>query len=94
MDDPTPRPTRIECAALMTMDGQIFSLPRPARHWDVIEYMIKQGVTEEQIARAEQGFTTDTLPFVRRRPAKRIAFKAGQLIKETHPTELFSEDVW
>lgn len=90
----TARPTRIECAALLTENGDIFSLPRPARHHDVIQHMVQRGFTEQQIALSEQGFTTDTLPFVRRPPAKRIAFKAGQLLKETHPTQLFSEDVW
>jgi hypothetical protein len=89
------RPTRIECAALLTEDGQVVSLPRPARHHDVIQHMTRQGFTPEAIARSEQGFTTDTLRFVRRKPALRIAWKADQLIKETAPAHgLFSEDVW
>lgn len=90
----TERPTRIECAAIRTEDGAIHSLPRPARHHDIIQDMVRRGVTERHIAEAEQGFTTDTMPFVRRQSAKRIAYKAGQLLKETHPMQLFSEDVW
>lgn len=88
------RPTRIECAALLTEADEVISLPRPARHHDVVLHMVKSGYTEEQIARSEQGFTTDTLDFVRRPPAKRIAARAGQLLRETHPIELFSEDLW
>lgn len=89
------RPTRIECAALLTEDGRVFSLPRPARHHDVIRHMTQEGVTAAEIARSEQGFTTDTMPFVRRLPAMRIARKANQLIKAPiHPQLLFSEDLW
>jgi len=90
------RPSRIECAALRTEDGQVFSLPRPARHMDIIMHMAREGFMPDAIAKCEQGFTTDTLPFVRRPPALRIADRAGQLIREaTAPAHgLFSEDVW
>lgn len=91
----TTRPTRIENAALLTEDGRVASLPRPARHHDVIAQMTRDGCTSDYIARCEQGFTTDTIPFVRRAPAKRIAEKGGQLIGEPiHARELFSEDLW
>lgn len=46
------------------------------------------------IAPCTQGFVTQDGRFVDRREAKRIAYRAGQLIRETHPTDLFSEDVW
>lgn len=89
------RPTRIECAALRTEEGIVVSLPRPARHHNVIHHMTKDGYTPEAIARCEQGFTTDTLPFLRRKPALRIAQRAGQIIRETAPYHgLFSEDLW
>ena len=91
-----PRPSRIVNAALLTDDGQVISLPRPARHHDVIAHMTKRGFTLEQIARSEQGFTTDTLPFVRRQPAMRIARDNGQLLRKDtfHLKQLFSEDLW
>lgn len=96
MTETTKRPTRIECAALLTEDGQVISLPRPARHHDIIQHMTKEGFTPEAIARSEQGFSTDTLRFVRRSPALWIAKKAGQLFRgePQHPSRLFSEDVW
>jgi hypothetical protein len=85
---------RIDRAALRTQDGKVYSLPKPARHHNVIHHMHELGISMEEIARADQGFVTECGVWCRRAPAKRIAQKAGQLIRETHPTALFSEDVW
>lgn len=89
------RPSRVVAAALLTVDGKIFSVPAPGRHHDVIRHMREQGVSVEAIARSEQGFTTDTYPFIRRQPALRVAERAGQILKAPiHPKMLFSEDLW
>jgi hypothetical protein len=90
---PKPIPT-IVTAALRCEDGIVYCLDAPARHHDVIRRLASTGVITAVIASCEQGFLTSDGRFVDRREAKRIAFTAGQLKQETHPTELFSEDVW
>jgi hypothetical protein len=89
---------RIAAAALMLDEPEkrVFSLPPPARHHNVIWYMREQGITVEEIARAEQGFVTSAGRFAWRKPAYRIAEIAGQIIKECPgpPRTLFSEHLW
>lgn len=79
--------------AAVYKDGIIYSMPRPARHHNVLHAMIASGVDDRG---SEQGFVTTLSRFVRRKPALRIADKAGQLKSEpTAPYHgLFSEDVW
>jgi hypothetical protein len=50
----------------------------------------------ELILPDQQGFVTECGTWARRKPALRIAQKAGQLVREpTAPAHgLFSEDVW
>lgn len=91
---PFQRPTRIVQAAIRTEDGQVVTLPRPARHQDIVSHMMANGFALEQIEKGEKGFTTDTMPFVRRQPARRIAEKAGQMIQSLHPSQLFTDDLW
>ena len=93
----TDRPTRITSAALRLTDGRVVTLPPPARHHDIIAHVLRSPeYGPDDHLTAEQGFATDTLPFVRRPPALRIAAKAGQLTKDPiAPMHgLFSEDVW
>lgn len=79
--------------AAVYKDGIIYSLSRPARHHNVLHAMIASGVDD---LGSEQGFVTTMGRWVRRKPALRIAAKAGQLKGEpTAPYHgLFSEDVW
>lgn len=86
----------IEMAALKPEGKDAVSLPRPARHHDVIRYMHEQGYSRAEIARSEQGFVTSAGRFMWRAPALRVAQRAGQLIggKSISSTRLFSEDVW
>lgn len=88
----------IERAAVRHADGEVFSLPRPARHCNVIVFMRDSGKPynvpglEE---RHEQGFVTNTGRFVDRIEARAIAEAAGQLLeRESGLEELYSEDVW
>jgi hypothetical protein len=74
------------------IDDKIYILPRPARHNDVIRYLVENGF--QPPIKGVQGFITNTGEFVDRKQGKIIATKANQLIKETHPTMLFSEDLW
>lgn len=86
--------TTILAAALRRPDGYLFILQQPNRHHDIIQHMARMGHDEGVIASCEQGFVTDAGNFAGRREAKKIAHYAGQLKRETHPTKLFSEDVW
>lgn len=82
-------------AAALFLNGKAHSLPKPARHHDVIGHMSRDGVSVEDISGAEQGFITSDGQFVRRKPALRIAQNAGQIIRSTAPAHgLFSEDIW
>lgn len=89
----------IDCAAILSEDGEVHSVPRPGRHHDVIALMIGKGYPAP--IRGEQGFLV-AVPggkmdgrFVRRVPAKHIARAAGQLRPTAMPLrELFSEDIW
>lgn len=87
---------RIAAAAIMK-GGQVYSLPPPARHHDVLRYMSTLGLRQE--GNDEQGFLTECGEFVRRKPAMMIAEHAGQLKRKQGPgtyqgPELFSEDLW
>lgn len=77
--------------AMRLLDGTVHSLPKPHRHADLILRLTKQGIDARG---AEQGFVDEQGVFYRRGAAKWHAMRCGQLIKETHPTQLFSEDVW
>lgn len=90
------RKMKIVAAAIM-IGERVWSLPPPARHYDVIRLMHEEGV--ERPDRGEQGFLTDTNNFVRRKPALMIAENAGQLKRKQgqgtyQGPELFSEDLW
>ena len=69
----------------------VHSLPRPARHHDVIKWMRDRGVKC-----GEQGFTDNNGHFVDRETAFKIATKAGQILdlNNTRGQSLFSEDLW
>lgn len=87
----------IVSAALQLADGSaIVSLPRPARHHNIISSMTAQGYALEQICSCEQGFLTDAGLFVDRKSAWAIALAAGQIAANVTdcPGMLFSEDVW
>lgn len=71
----------------------IFSQPAPARHSDVLSPLSQ--LHETAALQAEQGFLTDTGHFATRAAAKALVKRTGQpTIRDTHPTQLFSEDLW
>jgi hypothetical protein len=77
--------------------GKVWSLPAPNRHHDVILLAWQQtGVKYVDARDDDQGFLIDGETFVRRKPALRIARKAGQLKPGREGTngKLYSEDVW
>lgn len=87
---------RIEQAALH-MEGQTYTLPRPARHGDLFKANceVVNGIVRSPLMGAEQGFVTDTGRFVDRKEGCRIARAANQLIQKTGgPDTLYTEDLW
>ncbi len=88
---------RIGCAALRLDGGEVVSLPRPARHHDIIRFLIDRCDTPEAIAHAAQGFMTECGSFVGREGALYIAERAEQISRKTGGLgchQLFSEDLW
>lgn len=75
--------------------GTILSLPRPARHGDIIASMDTiMGIDGLLAYPDRQGFITDTGRFVNRVEAYGIAYRSGQLLEGTRGPQLFSEDLW
>lgn len=68
------------------------SMPRPARHHNILRQMAEAGMPIPIIG--EQGFLTSDGLFVGRHRAKVIAVEASQIIGTRDHDELFSEDVW
>lgn len=86
--------------AIKTDDGIIHTLPRPARHGDIINrlwrlYPAPTGRSESDFG--EQGFLLTDGTFADRGQAWIIAWMAGQVRAGAHKREvlhLFTEDVW
>jgi hypothetical protein len=84
----------IERAAILHR-GQVYSLPKPYRHHNVIREMASFGFGQD--AMWDQGFVTSAGRYVSRDMAVVLAAIAGQITfpKRTNPQdELFSEDLW
>ncbi len=85
---------RVVAVAVRDEKGEIHTLPSPARHHDVIREMARKDIRTAG-PDIEQGFLLSDGRFCRRKPAKHIAEKAGQLLpRASKLAELFSEDVW
>ncbi len=85
---------RVVAVAVRTDDGLIHSLPAPARHFSVVQLLVENhGYV--QTTMEDQGFLLSDGRFCRRKPAKLVAERAGQLLERASKlSELFSEDVW
>ena len=84
---------RIVSAAVYV--GAIISLPRPARHGDIMSSMdTLMGIDGALAYPDRQGFITDTGRFVNRVEAFGIAWRAGQIISGSKGPGLFSDDLW
>lgn len=76
-------------------DGQVWSLPPPARHHDVIRWIAEsngEGINGPD----EQGFISSDGVFVNRTQALEIALAANQVldVNNVRANRLFSEDLW
>ena len=76
-------------AVACMIDGKVQTLPAPARHHNVLH---KYPMPEHK--HGEQGFIDDSLGFVGRKKAAKIALAEGQVEKLHSPPWLFSEDLW
>lgn len=90
-------------AAAIRLKGKVWSLPRPARHFNVMQEIWKaQGgpvITGDQLqcdvtGYEDQGFLTSEEKFVDREEAAKIAIAAKQIEKLKWPPRLYSEDLW
>ncbi len=82
--------TRIIAAAIKV--GELTcSLPKPARHHNIIREMVARGISPHG---RMQGFLTDKGEFVDRKEGAKIALYSGQVKKLHAPPNLFSEDLW
>ena len=83
-------------AAAIQIDGVTISLPKPARHAQVLHSAGAMGLPKGLTSSASQGFLTSAGRFVNRVQAKQIAHIAGQPIirDDPHPRDAFSEDFW
>ncbi|MFA6046456.1 MAG: hypothetical protein WC718_15835 [Phycisphaerales bacterium] len=81
----------IERAAIR-WGGRVWSLPRPARHHDVIALIHR--ATGAMGIDDVQGFVTSTGRFVDRKDGAEIALASGQVEALRWPPNLFSEDLW
>lgn len=89
----------IKAAAIRTHDNEVWFVPAPGRHHNVIWLMRQVGRNAESIASSEEGFVTDQNQFVSRAEALAIAKASGQLLEEHRALadqlgELYSEFVW
>lgn len=80
--------TITDCAIIW--HGTLYTLPRPARHSDVIKRINE--VTGDVDIVGYQGFMTSWDHFVCRKSGAQIALASGQI--RQNKTFLFSEDMW
>lgn len=80
-------------AAAIQYKGVNFIRMPPQRHSDIIHVLSE--INEDAAINGVQGFLTNEGIFVGRVGAKAIVKDFNQpTIRDTHPTELFSEDLW
>lgn len=82
---------KIKSAAIRDQRGDIFSLPPPAHHKQIIASMKEQGKTTKLMVK---GFLTSDDRFVGRLQGARIALKSGQATKLRFAPDLHSGDMW
>jgi hypothetical protein len=83
----------ITMAAILDRFGLPVFLPAPARHHDVIRWLVDRG--DPTPITGKQGFMTSANRFVDRVEACRIARDAEQIRTKHGPdNQLFSEDLW
>jgi hypothetical protein len=96
--------------AIKDTTGNVWSLPKPHRHGDVIKLIQQQPNAKDLLSRAIEGFLNDAGEFLNRKDAWHAAHKNKQILPpynpvdpsqrawdaepSSEPADLFSEDVW
>ena len=80
-------------------DGQVFSLPKPARHSDVMRECGRIEVDGRKVCSLRgddnvQGFVDEAGTFYNRKQARAHAWRCGQHTGELIGSVLTSEDLW
>ena len=88
------------------LDSEYYQIMCGKRHCNVLELMYKHGLDYHRVG-AIQGFLTDDDQFVDRYDAAQMAFRSGQMLKDSdiykkmsedqehiNAYPLFSEDLW
>lgn len=96
----TPSPTKefIAGVAFLMGNGDLFSLPRPSRHHDLIRHLSAEfGLSCD--GSETQGFITNKGAFLDRAKAYELAVATNTLRRDPNPrfyqgSELYSEDLW
>lgn len=81
---------KVKAAAILE-DGEVYTLPQPARHSDIIRH-IKKVKGDSPFKMHIQGFVLDDGRFVHRGKAARIALNSGQIEKLQWPPDLVKVD--
>lgn len=89
---PNREALKVVAAAIIDHKGVPVSLPPPARHHTIIRFLAERG--DPTPIMGEQGFLLSDGRFCRRKPAARVAIKAGQIEALKWPPNLYSEDLW
>lgn len=85
---------KIAAAAICGYDGQVYSLPPPNRHHNIISFM-HYTLGHPRPIKGPQGFVLEDGRFVDRIEGKEIAIRHNQILPgEGYRRQLFSEDMW
>lgn len=84
------KPCRKVFQAAILHNETVYTLAKPARHHDIIRYMMEHG--ETYTSASPQGFIDTDGFFLPRDAAADLAFRAGQIPEPK--TFLYSEDLW
>lgn len=89
------QPRTIVAAAIM-YSGKVWTLPKPARHHDIIKNIFDKTGEMAGNSKMMQGFLDVHGTFIGRKEALRIALAARQVKNESEVRAgmLFSEDLW
>lgn len=84
---------QVKQAAIRDEQGEVHTLPRPARHHDIAHKLYEER-GHALLEHDEQGFVLEDSTFVGREEAADYAVETGQIEKPKWPPDLYSEDLW
>lgn len=82
-------------AVAIKYKGTLYTLPQPARHYELMPIICEDTGANVIFGQGEQGFITDTGEFLGRVEAGKHALACGQCkMIASASGELYSEEVW